>query len=74
MKKQTVIKHFGGITATAKALKISPQAVFLWGDEIPCLRAYQIEVITNGKLKDAKEVSHDINTGSSHEDNKRAVS
>jgi len=55
MKKQTVIQYFGGITATAKALRISPQAVFLWGDEVPSLRAYQIEVITKGALTISRE-------------------
>ncbi|WP_445399903.1 Cro/CI family transcriptional regulator [Zobellella sp. An-6] len=51
MKKRDVIKHFGGVLATAKALGISHVAVSRWGEEIPQGRAYQIQVITKGKLK-----------------------
>lgn len=51
MNKNDVIKHFGGVTATAKALGISHAAVVKWGDTIPQGRAYQIEVVTGGALK-----------------------
>ncbi len=51
MKKADVIEFFGGVTETAKALKIKSQAVSQWPDEVPELRAYQIEAITKGALK-----------------------
>jgi DNA-binding transcriptional regulator YdaS (Cro superfamily) len=50
MKKQDVITYFGGISRLAEALSIAPSAVSQWRDEIPRLRAYQIERITNGVL------------------------
>ncbi|QJT25386.1 hypothetical protein E4185_03620 [Aeromonas media] len=51
MRKHDAITHFGGVTATAKALGISHAAVVKWGDPIPQGRAYQIEVLTGGTLK-----------------------
>lgn len=52
MKTEDAIKHFGGKKIElAKALKISPSAVTMWGDEIPLLRQYQLERITDGALK-----------------------
>ena len=50
MKKKTVIEHFGGVLATAKALGITSQSVSQWSEEIPELRAFQIERLTNGLL------------------------
>lgn len=58
MKKSTVIEYFGGVTATAKALGISHAAVSNWKEDIPSGRAYQVEVITKGKLKAAKATSN----------------
>lgn len=51
MKKADVVAHFGNQTKVANALGISHVAVSKWGDDIPLLRAYQIERITNGALK-----------------------
>ncbi|MFM5304259.1 Cro/CI family transcriptional regulator [Aeromonas caviae] len=51
MQKSEVIEHFGTVTATAKALGISHVAVSKWAEKIPKGRAYQIEVLTGGKLK-----------------------
>ncbi|MDU1142021.1 MAG: Cro/CI family transcriptional regulator [Aeromonas hydrophila] len=51
MQKSAVLKHFGTVTATAKALGISHVAVSKWSETIPQGRAYQIEVLTGGKLK-----------------------
>ena len=51
MKKETVIAHFdGNASAVARVLGISPQAVTDWPDIIPEGRAYQLQVITAGKL------------------------
>ncbi len=51
MKTDDVIAHFGGITPLAKALEVKTQAISQWGENIPKLRAYQIEVLTGGELK-----------------------
>ena len=51
MKKNDVIKHFGGVVETAKALGIKSQSVSGWPEDVPKLRAFQIEKITSGKLK-----------------------
>ncbi|AUZ76640.1 MULTISPECIES: Cro/CI family transcriptional regulator [Aeromonas] len=53
MKKQDAIDHFGGVVQLAYALGCSPQAISQWGEAIPQGRAYQIEVLTGGKLKAA---------------------
>lgn len=50
MTKTQAIKHFGSMKALAKAVGVSYEAVRQWG-EVPELRQYQIERITNGVLK-----------------------
>lgn len=51
MKKAEVLKHFGGVMGVARALGIASPSVSQWQEDIPMLRAYQIERITEGKLK-----------------------
>jgi DNA-binding transcriptional regulator YdaS (Cro superfamily) len=51
MKKKIAVDHFKGKSNLAKALGISPASVSQWPDDVPELRAYQIERLTNGKLK-----------------------
>ncbi|AUV12693.1 MULTISPECIES: Cro/CI family transcriptional regulator [Aeromonas] len=51
MKKQDAIDHFGGAAKLAQALGCKPQAISQWRDHVPQGRAYQIEVLTGGKLK-----------------------
>lgn len=43
MKTSDAILAFGSLTALAKALGISVQAVYQWGDTVPPLRVYQIK-------------------------------
>lgn len=50
MTKTQAIEHFGSISALAKALKVTYEAVRQW-DGVPELRQYQIERLTNGALK-----------------------
>ncbi|MCX7132053.1 Cro/CI family transcriptional regulator [Aeromonas sp.] len=54
MQKNDVLAHFGSITAIAKAIGVSHAAVCKWDETIPKGRAYQIEVLTGGKLKAAQ--------------------
>jgi hypothetical protein len=53
MTRTEAIKHFKSIPALAQALGISYEAVRQWGEEVPDLRQYQLECITNGVLKAA---------------------
>lgn len=51
MKKHEAVRHYGGVVQLAVALGIKPQSVSQWGETIPQGRAYQIELMTGGKLK-----------------------
>jgi DNA-binding transcriptional regulator YdaS (Cro superfamily) len=51
MRKIDVVRHFGNSTKLAKALGITKGSVSQWKDEIPKLRAYEIEKITGGIFK-----------------------
>lgn len=53
MQPNQVVEHFGGIRATARALKIAAPSVSNWikRGAVPALRQYQLEHLTNGKLK-----------------------
>lgn len=55
MNKKDVIKHFGSQKELAKKLKISSEAISQWGDKVPQLRAFQIELLTDGKFKAPRE-------------------
>lgn len=50
MTKSQAVKHFGSISALAKALCVTYEAVRQW-EEVPELRQYQIEMLTGGDLK-----------------------
>lgn len=50
MTKSQAIQHFGSISALAKALGVTYEAVRQW-EVVPELRQYQIERITGGKLR-----------------------
>lgn len=51
MKKASAIAHFGSAAELARELGITEAAVSKWGEIIPQGRAYQIQVMTGGKLK-----------------------
>ena len=53
MTVHEVIKYFGGVGATARALKIESPSVSEWlrRRKVPLLRQFQIEHISKGKLK-----------------------
>lgn len=51
MKKADVISYFGGVGKTAKALGLSHASVSGWADLIPKGRAFEIQVLTKGRLK-----------------------
>jgi transcriptional repressor of cell division inhibition gene dicB len=51
MKTELAVDYFGTKAAIADALGIKRSAVSQWGKTIPQGRAYQLEVLTGGKLK-----------------------
>lgn len=51
MKVQEAADFFGGRKKLAVALGISPSAVTMWGEYVPELRQYQIQIASKGKLK-----------------------
>lgn len=51
MKTQDAIKHFGGRQQLADALGITRPAIYEWGETVPELRQYQIEVLSGGALR-----------------------
>lgn len=55
MNRADAINHFKGIAPLAKALGITYEAVRQWGEEVPELRQYQLELVTNGQLKADKK-------------------
>lgn len=56
MTTYEAIKHFGGIKQLADALKTWPQSIYQWGERPPKGRQYELEVLTNGKLKADKDI------------------
>ncbi len=51
VKAAHVIRHYGSPKDTANALGISLSAVCQWGERVPMGRAYQIEILSRGKLR-----------------------
>lgn len=50
-KVDDVVAHFGSKNKLAIALGVTPPAISKWKEYFPKGRAYQIEVMTNGKFK-----------------------
>ena len=58
MKTQDVIDFFGSREKAAEKLGIKTVSAFShWGDFVPELRQYQIQVITKNKLKADADIS-----------------
>jgi len=57
VKTSAAIEIFGSVRALADELGITVQAIYQWGHEVPVSREYQIQVITDGKLKAGAESS-----------------
>lgn len=55
MTTQECIDYFGSRKKLADALNLWPQGVYSWGERPPIARQYQIEVVTEGKLKADRE-------------------
>lgn len=55
MNKSDVAAHFGNASKAAAALGVSRAAFSCWPEEVPKLRAYQVEVLTGGQLMADRE-------------------
>ena len=51
MKKEDVLNYFGGVTATARALRITHSAVSQWKDELSGQTAFKVELVSKGYFK-----------------------
>lgn len=51
LRKDEVVEYFGSQRAVAEALGVSEQAISKWTEFVPRGRAWQLELMTNGKLK-----------------------
>lgn len=67
MKKSDVIKYFrcptcnaGNEATVARALNISRQAVYKWGEVIPEAVAWRIQALTKSRLKVDPQVYDDL--------------
>jgi DNA-binding transcriptional regulator YdaS (Cro superfamily) len=52
MKKMDAIAAFGSASELARALGIKRQSVSKWSEDVPLLRAYQIEEILSQRKED----------------------
>ena len=55
MKKRDAIAVFGSASELARSLGITRQSVAKWADEVPPLRAYQIEEIIDQRRQEEGE-------------------
>lgn len=51
MRTREAAFFFGSKKKLAEALGIQPSAVTMWGESVPVSRQYQLQVLSNGKLK-----------------------
>ncbi len=51
MKTVEAVEFFGDERRLARILGITATAIRAWGDEVPDLRQYQLQVISKGKLR-----------------------
>ena len=68
MKKSEAILYFGSQSKLAKALGLQRASVSKWGDEVPPLRALQLEELTNGALKADRSKIFSANESKSKEE------
>ena len=54
MQKTEAIRFYQTATKLAKALGITPQAVYKWPEVVPLVRQYQLSELTGGRLKVVK--------------------
>ncbi|WP_025039775.1 Cro/CI family transcriptional regulator [Nitrosospira briensis] len=60
MKTTFAISLFGSVAELAAALGITVQAVYLWGDEVPKLRQYEIRELRPEAFIKARDLVDDL--------------
>lgn len=50
MNKDEAIRYYGSASALARAIGVTPAAIFHWGERVPPLRQIQLERLTCGRL------------------------
>ena len=48
---ESAVEFFGGIPELAAALDVTRQAIYLWDGIVPKSRVFEIELLTDGKLR-----------------------
>ena len=61
MLKSDAIEYFGSTRSLAEILDVSTQAIYNWGDEVPEMQAYKLQVLTEGKLTAEEQLGMDLN-------------
>lgn len=51
MRTEDAVAHFGSVKELAEALGVTTQAIYFWGETVPELRAFQLELLTEGALR-----------------------
>lgn len=51
MKTQTAVDYFGSQKKLAAKLGITQPAISHWGETVPLVRQYQLQVLTRGRLR-----------------------
>jgi len=67
MKKSDVVAHYGTASRAAEAMGVTKASFSQWPEEMPQLRAYQVEILTGGQLM-AEEGGRHLLTGKSVRD------
>jgi transcriptional repressor of cell division inhibition gene dicB len=61
VKTNDVIKFWGTAANASRALGISPESILQWGEEVPKLRQFQVEVLSAGMLRaDIDEINRGV--------------
>lgn len=58
MTTEEAIHHYGSVKALADELDVWPHSIYKWGHQPPESRQYQIEVLSEGKLKADRSKAH----------------
>jgi len=51
VKTADAIAYFGSVRALADAIRVTPQAIYLWGELVPQRRSFQIQVLSKDALR-----------------------
>lgn len=55
MTTKEIVEHFGSVLKAARALGLSTQAIYQWGERPPMSQQYRVQVLTLGELVADKE-------------------